>query len=289
MQKTNEPAGEKPGGKFDLSTPVQYVKGVGPARAKEFARLGVHTISDLLEYFPREWQFTPEPVKIGQVRPDENVTLIGVIESVEYQDYRRTPIFEASIADDTGVCRLVWFHGGFLRDRLLAGQVVKVSGKATTYKGQLQLTNPKYIILEEGSDESSLQFGPAVYPASGRLSAGQIKRIIIPVLDKMTGLVEEMYSPELMNKAGLIGRRRAFEWIHSPPDEEKLAQAKRRLKYDELFLMQLGLAVRKYKTHNLSSAIPMPCSELIDRRIRKRFPFLLTRLTRATSPSTCAW
>jgi ATP-dependent DNA helicase RecG len=275
--KSDEPKAEKSGKKPELSMSVQYVKGVGPARAKVFARLGVHSLSDLLEYFPREWNFAPEPVKINQVRPDENVTIVGIIESVEYQSYRKTPIFEAIIADDTGVCRLIWFHGGYLRDRLLAGQAVKASGKANIYKGQLQLTNPKYILIEDDYTESLLKFGPAVYPASSTLSSGQIKKIITPVLGELTGLIDEFYEESFRRKANLTGRRQAFEWIHSPPDEESLARAKRRLKYDELFLMQLGLAVRKYKMHNLYSAIPMQCDEHIDKRIRKRFPFLLTK------------
>jgi ATP-dependent DNA helicase RecG len=269
--------GRQAGKKLELSMPVQYVKGVGPARAKVFARLGVHTLSDLLEYFPREWCFTPEPTKIGQIRPAENVTIIGIIESVEYQSYRTTPIFEAIIADDTGTCRIIWFHGGYLRERLSAGQAIKVNGKATIYKGQLQLTNPKYTILEEGLPESSRQFEPAVYPASGSLSSGQIKKIITPVLGELTGLIDEFHTDSFRKQANLIGRRQAFEWIHSPPDEQSLVLAKRRLKYDELFLMQLGLAMRKYKMHNLSLAIPMQCNERIDKRIRKRFPFLLTK------------
>ncbi len=274
--KITELSSGKPSKKLDLSMPVQYVKGVGPARAKVFARLGVHTLGDLLEYFPREWNFVPEPTKISQIRPDENVTIIGIIESVEYQTYRTPPIFEASVADDTGVCRIIWFHGGFLRDLLSAGQAIKVSGKVSTYKGQLQLTNPKYKLIEEDYLESSRRFEPAVYPASGTLSSGQIKKIIEPILSELTGLVEELYPPEADRKVNLIGRRQAFEWIHSPPDEENLARAKRRLKYDELFLMQLGLAVRKYKMHNLSLAVPMQCDERIDKKIRKRFPFLLT-------------
>jgi len=277
VQNLDESKAGKSGKKLELSMPVQYVKGVGPARAKVFARLGVHTLSDLLEYFPREWRFTPEPTKISQIRSAENVTIIGIIESVEYQSYRNTPIFEAIIADDTGVCRIIWFHGGFLRERLSAGQAIKVNGKATIYKGQLQLTNPKYTILEEDYPESSRQFEPAVYPASDTLSSGQIKKIITPVLGELTGLINEFHKDSFRRQANLIGRRQAFEWIHSPPDEQGLARAKRRLKYDELFLMQLGLAMRKYKMHNLSLAIPMQCNERIDKRIRKRFPFLLTK------------
>ncbi|MHC4889750.1 MAG: hypothetical protein ACYTEO_09865 [Planctomycetota bacterium] len=67
--------------KLELSTPVQYIKGVGPARARTFAQLGVYTVGDLLEYFPRDWNFSPEPVKISQMQPNRTVTIIGMVES----------------------------------------------------------------------------------------------------------------------------------------------------------------------------------------------------------------
>ena len=92
--------------------PVQYVKGVGPARAKTFAKLGVHSLGDLLEYFPRDWNFLPEPVKISQMRSNATVTIVTVVESIDYQPHRSRPIFEAFVADDTGMCRIIWFHGG---------------------------------------------------------------------------------------------------------------------------------------------------------------------------------
>ena len=91
---------EKSQTNFDLSMPVQYLKGVGPARAKTFAQLGVHTVGDLLEHFPRDWNFAPEAIKIAQTQPDQTVTIVGLVESIDYQSFRRPPIFEAIISDD---------------------------------------------------------------------------------------------------------------------------------------------------------------------------------------------
>jgi len=262
--------------RLDLSMPVRYLKGVGPARAKTFAQLGVETVGDLLEYFPRDWNFVPEPTKIAQMLPGEDTAVIGLVESTDYQDYRRQPIFEAIISDDTGVCRIIWFHGGYLRNQLEPGQVIIASGKATLYKHQLQLTNPKFVVLDEEHPRSAEYFSGGVYPACKGLSSRQIKKIIGRVREAADKLVPEFYGKSFLKKANLISRKDAFRWIHLPPDEEKLAQAKRRLKYDELFLMQLGLALRRYKVQHFSTARPCICTEEIDRRIRKRFPFLLT-------------
>jgi ATP-dependent DNA helicase RecG len=259
-----------------LSTPVQFLKGVGPARARTFSQLGIETVGDLLEHFPRDWNFMPEPVKIQHMRPNQTATIVGMVESIDYQSYRRQPLFEAMISDDTGVCRIVWFHGGYLRDQLEPGQVIMVSGKATLYKHQLQLTNPKFVLLDEDHPQSAEYFSGGVYPACKGLTSRQIKCVIAPVLDKLADLVPEFYDDDFRKKADLICRKDALAWIHLPPDEEKLAQAKRRLKYDELFLMQLGLALRRYRVQHYSNAVPCDCGEQIDRRIRRRFPFLLT-------------
>ena len=259
-----------------ISMPVQYVKGVGPSRAETFAKLGVETVGDLLEYFPRDWNFLPELIKINQIQPGKDAAVIGLVESTDYQSYRRQPIFEAVISDETGVCRIIWFHGGYLRNQLAPGQVIMVSGKAAVYKHQLQLTNPKFVVLDEDYQRSAEYFSGGVYPACKGLSSGQIKKIIGRVHQAADKLVPEFYDKSFMKKANLISRKDAFKWIHLPPDEKKLAQAKRRLKYDELFLMQLGLALRRYKVQHFSAAKPCICSDEIDSRIRKRFPFLLT-------------
>jgi ATP-dependent DNA helicase RecG len=261
---------------LNLNTAVQYVKGVGPARAKTFAKLGVETVADLLEYYPRDWIFAPTPVNIARLQPNETVSIVGLVESTDYQNYRRTPLFEAIVSDDTGTCRIVWFHGGYIRNQFQPGQVVMASGKVTLFKHQLQMTNPKFMVLDEAHAQPDLYFSGGVYPASARLASGQIKRIIVPLLDRIDEWIDEFQQKDLLKKARLIGRRDAFRWIHMPADEEKLAQAKRRLKYDELFLMQLGLALRRYRMQHYASAPVCACSDEMDSRIRKRFPFLLT-------------
>jgi len=256
--------------------PVQYVKGVGPARARAFEDLGVKTLADLLEYFPRDWVFIPDPVKICDVHPGRNTTIAAVIEQTDFRPFGRQPMFKAVVADETGVCQIIWFHGGYLKKKLNPGKVIVVSGKPTLYKHRLQFTNPKFVVLdgESAGDPQSLA-GP-VYPASAKLANRQIKKIISPILDDLAATAVEFYDDKFRARTRLITRRDAFKWIHSPPDAEKLAQAKRRLKYDELFLMQLGLALKRYKIQHFSPAPAMKRTDKIDSRIRKRFPFLLT-------------
>jgi len=259
-----------------ISTPVQFLKGVGPARAAVFEKLGVRTVADLLEYFPRDWVFAPEAIKIGQMKPQEEATIIGLIESIDFRQHRRPPVFEAIVSDETGVCRIVWFNGGYLRNQIQLGQFILASGKAAIYKHQLQMTNPKFMVLDEEQTEPQRQFSGGVYSASGKLSSRQIKQIILPVLDRLDALVDEFHEEGCLKEIGLIGRKDALAWIHMPPDEEKLHQAQRRLKYDELFLMQLGLGLRRYRAQHTAKAVPCVMTDEIDSRIRRRFPFLFT-------------
>ncbi len=262
--------------KLDLSMPVQYLKGVGPARAGTFAQLGVMTVGDLLEYFPRNWVFAPDAIKINQIQPEKTVTIVGLIESIDYKSYRRPPIFEAMLSDDTGLCRIVWFRGGYLKNQLKPGQVIVASGKVSLYKHQLQMTNPKFLMVDEKTSQPQKYFSGGVYPASAKLTSRQIRRIIAPLLDNIAELVPEFYHLTLLKQMNLVSRKNAFNWMHLPPDEAKLTEAKRRLKYDELFLMQLGLALRRYRLRHFSTAPPCRYEKKIDDRIRRRFPFLLT-------------
>ncbi|MHC4988831.1 MAG: ATP-dependent DNA helicase RecG [Planctomycetota bacterium] len=259
-----------------LETPVQYLKGVGPSRAKSFGELGVQTAGDLLEYYPRDWVFMPEPVKIADARIGQMVCLVGVVEQTDWQPYRKVPMFEVTLADDTGYIRVVWFHGRYLMNQLEPGQLLLVHGKVGKYKYQLQLNNPKFTILAEDQPKGPESLSGPVYPASAKLPGWQIKKIMQSHIAELAPLEPEFLSADLLKKNALMLRAKAYRQIHDPVDEDTLAQAKRRLKYDELFLMQTGLALKRYHVRHGSPAVPMRCDDAIDSRIRKRFPFLLT-------------
>ncbi len=258
-----------------LDVPVQFLKGVGPARAQVFEKVGVRTAFDLLEYYPRDWYFAPQPVKIGQIKENQTVTLAGTVESTDLQSWRRPSYFEAYVNDETGLCRIVWFNSKFLQGKIVPGQKLIVWGKVHQYKHQLQLTNPKFVIIEDDEITADSFSGP-VYPATANLSSGQIKRIICDSLENLVRYVPEFFDSVFLKKSELIERQKAFKWMHDPENDLQVARAKRRLKYDELFLMQAALALRRYKVRYFSKAIPLRCTGQIDYRIRKRFPFLLT-------------
>ncbi|MHC5083079.1 MAG: ATP-dependent DNA helicase RecG [Planctomycetota bacterium] len=259
-----------------LDTAVQFLKGVGPVKGGALAELGVATVADLLEYYPRDWVFLPEAMKINQVRADQAVSLVGVVEQTDYQPYRRVPVFEITLADETGFIKVIWFRGGYLAKQFEPGMRVLVHGKAKKYKYELQLSNPKFMILQEGQEGDSEAFSGAVYPASGKISSWQIKKNILSHIEELSALVPELFDAGFLKKNELMGRQQAYREIHDPTDEKHLAQAVRRLKYDELFLMQTGLALKRYHVQHAAPATALQCSDAVDHRIRSRFPFILT-------------
>ncbi|MCI0498188.1 MAG: ATP-dependent DNA helicase RecG, partial [Planctomycetales bacterium] len=238
--------------------------------------LGVAAVGDLLEYYPREWVFLPEPVKISQVRANQTVCLVGIVEQTDWQPYRKIPIFEITLADETGTLRVVWFHGKYLINQLEPGQTLLVHGKAGRYKHQLQVSNPKFIILQPDQPRGPEAFSGPVYPASAKLPSWQIKKIIRSHIDEMAPLMPELFGAALLKKNELMSRQAAYRQVHNPDDEDTLAAARRRLKYDELFLMQAGLALKRHHVQHGAPSVPMRCDEAIDHRIRQRFPFILT-------------
>ncbi|MHC5084887.1 MAG: ATP-dependent DNA helicase RecG [Planctomycetota bacterium] len=259
-----------------LETPIQFIKGVGPARAKSFAELGVETVNDLLEYYPRDWDFLPEMVKIADAHPNQTACLVGIVEQTDWQPYRKVPIFEITLADDTGYIRIVWFRGRYLMNQLEPGQTLLVHGKVAKYKHHLQLSNPKFIILKEDQPRGPESFSGPVYPASANLPSWQIKKIMRSHLAEFASLTPELFDDALLTKNELMPRQTAYRQIHDPADADSLELAKRRLKYDELFLMQAGLALRRHHVQHGAPAVIMNSDETIDSRIRQRFPFLLT-------------
>jgi len=262
---------------INLDTEVRFLKGVGPSRAQKLAQLGVQTVGDLLEYYPRDHEFRPPLTLIKELVRDHQVTVAGQILSLRYSGRSRPPRFQLKLEDPTGCCELIWFHGGYLRDSLRPGDLLAAWGKVSQYKEAYQLVNPRWQKIQDIEElDQGDQTGMAIYPASGELSSSDIGRIIQGALAQMLEMVPERYDEEFCAQRKLPSRRQGLEWIHRPPDKEKIGQARRRLAYDELFLMELGIGLRRVKMQTLQQAFALQINERLDERIRQRFPFDLT-------------
>lgn len=262
---------------IQLDTPVQYVRGVGPARAEQLAELGIRTVQDLLMYFPRRFDLRKQAQPIVTLKGiEEAATVAGQVVAVNDKSFGRKPSFECTLDDGTAMINAKWFYGGYLRDKIKPGISLAVSGKVTRFGEYPQFINPRMQILfdPQNAKLAEDELLP-VYPASGKLSSGVIGQVIRHVLPLAAELVPRWFDREYVQKRELMDRPAAVAAMHRPEDKEHWAQARRRLAYDECLLMQLGIALLRMR-EEYRPAYPLPSSGEIDQRIRARFPFAMT-------------
>ena len=256
---------------------MRFLRGVGPRWAELFAQLQVHTVGDLLEYFPRDHEFLPPLCLINELEVGHTATIAGEVLTGRFVGRSRPPRLELILQDGTSRCRLVWFHGGYLRDRLTPGDRIAAWGKACLYKHELQMVNPGWMKVDDIEQlDQCEKTGRAIYPASGELTSNRIGRIVRESLDAMLETAEEHFDAEFRAERRLPTRREALEWIHRPPSDEHVGQARRRLVFGELFLMELGIGLRREQMRHTQQAYPLNLTDRIDQRIRRLFPFELT-------------
>jgi ATP-dependent DNA helicase RecG len=260
-----------------LLRPIESLDGVGATRAKAFRFLGVKTLGDLLEYFPRDYQYESSERTIAQLVANEIQTARGQVVAVDYVPVRPRPRFEATIDDGTAKAALVWFYGGYLRTKIHPGLNIRVQGKVGFFRNIPQFVNPKWEVVQATTERVERSRFRPVYPATAKLPTDVIERIVDDHLDAALAEVVEWFPPEMLGKHALLGRREAYRAIHRPVDLKAAMRARRRIIYDELMLMQLGLGIGKQMRDGQLTAPMMRLDKLLDERIRKRFAFELTR------------
>lgn len=268
---------------------VKYVKGVGPKRSEALASVGVKTALDLFYYFPRKYLDRSRILKIRDARsalltPDE-VTFVGRIQSIYTTRGARRFLF-VKLADETGSLRCVWFNGVQYFARVFQeGELIAFSGKVTVYQDQPCLIHPDYDHLEDESDEEFLHTGGIipVYPSTDALKrVGLDSRGLRRTVRKLIESLDEYELPadalpkEVLSVNSLLNLRDALILIHFPDDEKKLAFSLRRFKFEELFYLQLLLAIRRSLIKH-AAGIPMKePGELVRKLVTELLPFRLT-------------
>jgi ATP-dependent DNA helicase RecG len=255
---------------------VDDLEGVGPSRAKHLKALGVNNLRDLLEYFPRTYQFESSELPISSLVPEQIQTARGTVVAVNYITGRGKPRFEATIDDGSEKLSLVWFNAGYVRRTIHPGKLLRVQGRLKLRGNMPQMINPKYEQVTEDTAVVEEEKFRSIYPASANLSSDNIGRIVDANLDEALEGIEEWFEPELLEKRRVIGRRDAYRLIHRPANMGEAQKARRRLVYDELMLMQLGLGISKRLRDGRLTAPILRADKLLDDRIRHRFPFKMT-------------
>jgi ATP-dependent DNA helicase RecG len=265
-----------------LATPVQYLNGVRPERAELLHRLELHTAADVLFCFPRDWQDFTDEREIGRLEEGKLQTVRGVVEEIDTRTSQSgKTVLGVLVRNGGDYLRALWFNQPFMREKFDYGQRVMLSGKPK-YEGLIwQMHHPRVETLAEDEEAPVGRILP-VYPLTEGLQQWQMRRIVRGALDDYAELLDEVFPAEYLEAHRLWPIGRALAQIHFPDDRESLEQARRRFVYQELFVLQLALAVRRRQQHDQRRAPALEATAMIDARIRRLFPFELTEGQRET-------
>src|ERR1700723_771274 len=250
---------------LELSTPVKYVKGIGPRIADVLATRGISTVDDLLHYLPFRYEDRVSPRGISELRAGEMATVIGDVRSSGLVLTRRMPIFKLTLEQGRAHLRCLWFHGAYLKDKFKLGQTVALYGKVEENPSarELQISNPQFEILGDPSDAGengaekraeSLEIGRIVpiYESIGRLTPRWFRRAIRTAIENLNPDLLEPIPAVVRKRLALVSPYEAFCKVHWPDAGESLRdlQSSRtpahiRMIFDELFFVELGLELKR--------------------------------------------
>ncbi|QOJ13161.1 MAG: ATP-dependent DNA helicase RecG [Planctomycetia bacterium] len=257
-------------------TEIQFVRGVGPRRAEWFAKAGVRTVGDLLEYFPSRYEPAQGGVPIGELRPGAHAAVIGDVIRTRGRDGSLL----VDISDGMDDLRLRWFQATRAAGLLKRGMRVCASGRVTVFGDRLEMVQPDTTVLSPDEPPPALAAGAkliGVYPGNGLLKPALVRRTIETILVQPHVPTAAVLPAELVKRRGLLARDAALRAMHEPRNAEEQAQARRSLAYEELLLVELGMALRRRRLGETAAGQKLLCTPEIDRRIRARFPFPLTK------------
>lgn len=261
-----------------LSTPLGMIEGVRPGHAKGLELLGVKNVSDLVRHMPLRYEKVQAEGTIDQVRAEELVTARGEITATRLAGAGRKQRFQAVLVDHTGRLDLVWFNAPFMKDKVYPGLRLRVHGKARALGPGVQLANPKFEILEHDAEPDAREGRVRpVYPASERVSSANIEDVVGVVLEPALGQIDDHLPAEYRTSRSLLELRDAYRMVHKPDSIQHADEARRRLAFDELLMMQLGVFLRRAQMRSTMRAPALKINRAIDEHIRARFPFALTR------------
>lgn len=283
---------------LDLNSPLQYVKGVGPARAKLLKRLQLHTIRDLLYYQPVRYEKRPEPCKIRDVKIDQNHVVCGKVVSTRsfktskteftQKGKRELSIIEAQVTDGTGWLRVVWFNQPYLKDRITNNTRLLLTGQVKRTHLSLipQMTNPTFEVLEEDEGLEDLNDTDTALPIYGLtegLTQRTLRTIIINALQSCDwNTLIDPIPDEILRSHCLPSLKEALYGIHFPPADASIDDLNRgvtkfqkRLAFEEILILQIGLCILKHLTAS-EPGISMKGTGLLRTQLMNNLPFKLT-------------
>ncbi len=282
---------DQTGGPF-LLTPLRQVRAIRAQVAEGLERLEVRTVADLIRHLPMRYERIEAESPIASLQEGTIVSARGEIAATKIAGGRFAgrgrSRFQAVLVDETGRLDLVWFNQPWMQKKIVPGQRVRVQGLAKRYGVGLQISNPTLLPTEDADDAPPGERAPGdgrravgprirpVYPASEGVSSLQIELAVGAVLERALREIDDHLPPEFRRQKEVLELREAYRLIHEPATLEEAAEARRRLAYDELLMLQLAVFMRREQVRRSSVAPALKWSRAIDGHIRARLPFTLT-------------
>ena len=277
-QFIKNPAENKTDNQKPLRRPIKYLKGVGPHWERLLKKLGIEEIGQIFFHIPRLYIDRTTISKIRDVRINEKVTVLGnVIRFESRKTKRRISIQTALLRDDSNdVIFLKWFQQPYLSKVIKTGTKIMASGEVTFYDGK-QLVHPDFEIISD-EDSDPLHTGRIVpfYSLTEGMAQKRIRRIIDNAIKLYLGYLKETLPEWIMKKEHLLTLKDAIYKIHRPENFNDVKNAKKRLKFEELFYLELLLAIRKKHMKIKTTDVKVNCKGELAKKFAKLFPYNLT-------------
>ncbi|MFM8315364.1 MAG: ATP-dependent DNA helicase RecG [Deltaproteobacteria bacterium] len=268
-----------------LSTDIQFIKGVGPKLAQLLSKKGISTIEDALYFLPRAYEDRRRITKCRELIPNQNATvLVKVISQRETRQGRKSRL-EVVAGDETGNVRLSWFHAfPALKQDFAEGNSLVCFGEVKFFGGTLQITHPEYEKItefEEGKPKASLNFGRVVpvYSETEGLHQKTIRRMMGEVIKLSLNSLDDSLPETMRERLNLPSLRSSFRAVHFPeqyPKENELSKFLERLVFEEFFILQLGLGLKKQNRQREKAPVLKAENSPLEKFL-KELPFELTQ------------
>jgi ATP-dependent DNA helicase RecG len=257
-----------------LDSPITALQGVGPKQARRLSKLGIHSIRDMLYLFPRRHDDYSQLKPINRIEYGEEVTIVARVWDAGVRETRGGgTLFKATLSDSTGFIEVTWFNQPYLADKIKPGQQIVISGQVDEYLGQLCFTSPEWELLEEELLHTA-RLVP-VYPLTEGISAKWLRRLTKRTVDYWSKRLPDHLPASVRQEASLLDLETAIIQAHFPDSKELLKQARYRLAFDELFVLQIGL-LRQRHLWRSEPGKPLPVDDITLNNFVRSLPFELT-------------
>lgn len=257
---------------------IQFLKGVGPANAAKLAKLGIFTVGQLLEHYPRRYEDRSNHKLIAELTDGLYETFRAVIINIsELKSHRGLRIVKITVRDPSGVAQLTWFNQSYIKNRYKTGMELIISGKVQRRLHTVEINKPDIELAADFNADSG-QIIP-VYPAIESIPQWQLRaltRQAVEIFHTLPVSEAETLPQAILSDYNLINRQQALTAIHFPPTREMLAAARRRLVFEELYLLQCGLTYLKQQNKHKSPGIKHAPDGKLVTAIENKLPFTLT-------------